>query len=453
MLPNNIWNAFYLFFSIIASAVAPHAYSGDLPARKVFAHYMVCCPTSGPDATLEDFKSEILAAQRYGIDGFSLNSGGWDKQEPLYKKRTALLYEAARQLNTGFLLFISIDFCCGNGEGELRDAIRSFGKHPNQLLYRGEPVISTFAGQGETPKVGESLIRAVHEERGVIVPFFHPHSYNEIPTVKDVEQLINDYTGVDGYFYFGAAGLPWQLAQSNKLHASKWLKAGKLFMASVTPYFRGTGNARRLFDSKGFEGMALQWESAIESGATWIQIVTWNDFSEATYVLPQDTLGATKTHNKIWEDLTNWGQLTSHGAYLEASRYFIYWYKNGHPPHVIDENIYLFYRPEPKLPIGKRGAPENRLPYSGMDQLKDEIYLTAILSEPAVLSIQIGTKQYRTEINAGMQHVTVPYTTGTPLFRLERQGKTVFDGSGEMEIRDRDGVTFYNYFTDSLKRP
>ena len=51
-----------------------------------------------------------------------------------------------------------------------------------------------------------------------------------------------------------------QIAESNRLLARTWLGSGKLFMAGITPYYRGLGGNYRVYDSNGFEGMALQWE-------------------------------------------------------------------------------------------------------------------------------------------------------------------------------------------------
>jgi hypothetical protein len=105
-----------------AAADAPTDGPRPLPEKKVFAHYMVCCPTAGGAATLDDYKREIEEAQKRGIDGFALNCGNWKKREPHYHARTLLIYEAAKQLGTGFQLFVSLD-------GEAL-AVRSVAIHP-----------------------------------------------------------------------------------------------------------------------------------------------------------------------------------------------------------------------------------------------------------------------------------------------------------------------------------
>jgi len=46
----------------------PQPPSQPLPVKQVFAHYMVCCPTVGGGATLEDYKQEIQEAQKRGYE-------------------------------------------------------------------------------------------------------------------------------------------------------------------------------------------------------------------------------------------------------------------------------------------------------------------------------------------------------------------------------------------------
>ena len=51
-------------WAILLSLLVAATCSGDddaaRPMRKVFAHYMVCIPTAGGGATIEDYKREIL---------------------------------------------------------------------------------------------------------------------------------------------------------------------------------------------------------------------------------------------------------------------------------------------------------------------------------------------------------------------------------------------------------
>ena len=217
----------------LAAPVTPPA---SRPLKRVFAHYMVCCPTAGGGATVADLKNEIREAQLRGLDGFALNCGGWDKGGgAAYKPRCVQMYEAARQLGTGFQLFVSIDYCCGNGLGETRDVLETFRSHPNQFKVGGKPVLSTFGGESRDPKTGQEKIALVHKLGGFFVPYFFPTTYREHPEPADVTQLLHDYSDLDGYFYFGAAGDGGSISQSNQRLAQAWRAAGKVFMAGRVP--------------------------------------------------------------------------------------------------------------------------------------------------------------------------------------------------------------------------
>ena len=222
------------------------------------------------------------------------------------------MYEAARQLGTGFQLFVSADAAALD---EIPDIVRTLKDHPNQFRYDGKPVLSTFGGTGVDNVLGKERIRIAHNEGAVYVPYYYPRpNITELPKAEHVAQLTRDFPDLDGYFYFGAAGDPDDLARSSSLLAKAWLGLGKIYMASVTPYYRGNGGNFRAFETRGFEGMAKEWEAAIRDGVTWIELVTWNDWNESSYLAPfgepQDT--------SLWKG--HFGpKLLSHVAYLDAS--------------------------------------------------------------------------------------------------------------------------------------
>jgi hypothetical protein len=98
------------FFTIVVFALFALAglvgHAAPAGPRRVFAHYMVCFATYGEG--VENYKREIREAQAAGIDGFALNCGSWHN-EPHYPRRVAQLYQAAKELDSGFRLFFSID--------------------------------------------------------------------------------------------------------------------------------------------------------------------------------------------------------------------------------------------------------------------------------------------------------------------------------------------------------
>jgi hypothetical protein len=367
-------------------------------------------------------------------------------REPHYKKRSQLIYQAAKELGTDFKLFISADYATGLTSDETRDMVESFRSHPNQFRYKGKPLLSTFGGgRAQT----EFVRKEFQGDRAICyVPFYYPQPAAEMPKQAQVDQVFRDHSDIDGFFHFGAAGSPAQITESNHLLAQKWLGAGKLFMASVTPYYRGLGGNYRVYDSRGFEGLAQQWEGAIRDKATWVEIVTWNDWGEASYVAP---FGA-PFQTRHWDN--HWGPMLSHAAYLGASRYYIDWYKTGQPPKISEDAVYYFYRPHPKsLPGMKKPGGQDRTAArpGGADKLADELFVTLFLTAPAQFAIHSGAVVKSFDVPAGVQHLSLPFAAGQQRFVLTRGGETVIDKVGEHEISATDAWGNFNMFAGEAK--
>src|ERR1700679_3302743 len=109
---------------------------GLAPAqRMVFAHYMLTNQDYQGDTDptqkqkIASYEREIREARGIGINGFALNAGGWFR-EPYYIRYAAQMFEAALRLHSGFKLFFSVDFCCGNTIDEAEDMMRRFAGNP-----------------------------------------------------------------------------------------------------------------------------------------------------------------------------------------------------------------------------------------------------------------------------------------------------------------------------------
>jgi hypothetical protein len=219
-------------------------------------------------------------------------------------------------------------------------------------------------------------------------------------------------------------------------------------MASVTPYYRGFGGNFRCFETRGFEALAAEWEGLIQDNATWVEIVTWNDWGESSYVAP---FGAPE-QTKHWDG--HWGPMLSHVAYLDASRHYIDWYKTGTQPKTLKDALYYFYRLHPKNVPGivkpddktrKTGLP------GGAGKLVDNVFVTAFLTGPAQLTIHSGETQQTFELKGGVEHVSMPFAPGKQRFVLKRDDKVLVDKTGEHEISATDAWGDFNYFAGAAK--
>jgi glucan endo-1,3-alpha-glucosidase len=392
---------------------------------------------AGSAATEKDFAEEIRQAQSHGLDGFVLNCGSWDK-EPRYHAYGKLIFAAASKLSTDFKLLFSADKLPLD---ETVAMVTEFYDHPNMYRFRGKPVLSTFAG-GEKAWTRAFLTPLAAAGKPVFfVPFFFPRDpigrITERFTDRNLAQLIADNSFVDGFFFFGASGQGDEIAQVSKKIGQAWHSAGKLYMAPVTPYYCGLPQNNRVFESRGFEGMAAQWEAAINVGAQWVEIVTWNDWGESTYVA---SFGSPSTTD-LWNG--NWGPRLSHEAYLAASIYYIRWFKTG-DRSIHEDKLFWFYRLAPHSQPGQISPNGVNAIFSpnGADKLEDRVFVTVFLTAAAQVNIASGDRQYTFTLPAGMHHLDAEFADGPQRFSMARNGRILLKGDGAFPITENNWSNF-----------
>lgn len=406
--------------------------------KRVFAHYMVCCPSQG--ASLEGMMSEIKNAQAAGIDGFVLNCGGWLNGN--YKVKSQLMFEAAENLNSGFKLFFSLDGCCNNTPQAAIDMVVSFSGRSAQFFYENKVVLSSWsAGNLSFWKDGVfTPLRKLGYDI-FFVPFFFTETRSALPSLNQIRSSYDAWWNeiVDGLFYFGAAGLPEQIITSSEAYASVMHDAKKLYMAPVCPLYWGRiqANGRRYFEFRGGEGLALQWNSIIfKQDPEWVELITWNDFNES-YICP----GILDDVSRIYFKQTPFGFFKPHAAYLELCKYYIQWYKTGIQPSVETNAIFFFYRTHSK----HLSAPFDQLgPVTQVKgDVEDIIYLTIFAEDILEIKVSSGSSQIVFQASLGINHYRVPFLPGEQQFEVFKKQVKIIDIKGEPISST---ITHYNYF-------
>ncbi len=414
-----------------AQAVAAEAQSHPQGEQRplVFAHYMVCYFSS-----VDFYKQEIELAQRNGIDGFALNCGSWASGEAKngYVEAAERMHEAARQLNTGFKLFFSPDV---NGLGNMTvnaaDMVKRFYNHPNQMRHNGKPVLSCWLGP---PQLYKGAIESLKKE-GIEVCFLPYPSTRRFTMAWSMESALRFFDGheyVDGLFNFAAdASMQDHLnTNANGRRATQYL--GKVFMAGVAP----TYNSANMRDYRGMEGYGELWKGIIRDKADYVEIVTWNDYNEDSNLMPfQWPMNSTKT------------QISRDESFLDVTAYYSAWYKSGVEPKITQDKLYYTYRNRSKWLRQAWDVKEQKWvdltatpwPFDQIhDDVHDNVYVSTFLTAPAELTVELGGQTKTVEMPAGVSHLAVPMTPGTPRFILRRtaQGKseTLVDVVGRRQI-------------------
>ena len=448
-----------LFLCVFLSSYA-HA------QRLVFAHYMLAnqgttadTPTGKPN--IASYQREIQQAQSIGIDGFALNAGGWSK-EPRYIRRASQMFEAAYRLHSNFKLMFSADMCCSNDAADVLDMVRRFANNPRYapiyFQHDGRFVLTTFAGSSHGPEFWQDLRSNL--ERGTApssltapnalsyvagIPssaplriFLVPSFFwgGETPTAVDIASGLAPYQqAIDGAFYWGIAGspglnhppdqLPSSAAYATTLHA-----AHKLYMAPICFQFWGA-NANRYYEYSGYQGMRALWLQAIQTThPEWVEIITWNDFIEGSYVSPIDDPTKYPGANDLGASIAppdTQHFFHSHRGATDLLAYFIAWYKTGHPPTLHNDTIYWAYRTVLST--------EHQPPIKLYGPVADTLYVTANLTAPADLTVTLGATTMTLTLPAGSSDLQLPLSPGpAPRFTLTRNHATLTQSTADDPI-------------------
>lgn len=435
---NQIQRWLVLIGALLLLTLAPNQ-AAARPERFVFAHYMACCPFAGHNASPVALRHEMDLAARAGIDGFAVNVGAWIK-EPYYQSISSRLFAAAPR--DGFKLFFSADASTGLSAAEVIDMVRRFSNEPSYLRQSNRPVLSTYGGTFDWYR---EILEGLNKE-GISV-FFVPNvrrpdnvskipgALIETPDAATIESILADLTFADGLFYFGAAGRYHTIAQSIRTGAKLTHHRSKLYMAPVTPYYRGLKQNFRVFESDGFTGMAEQWKAAIESNSDWVEIVTWNDWAESSYVRPFEG----ETSISLWNG--HWGLLTAHDAYLKLSEYYIKWFKAGRVPVVDRDMVYVFYRPQSSQACESAISSCPR----GSAELREDLHIVTESRGPIAVEITIGSVRELFHGPGGLNFYKTPTRPGQTAI-VAQSGDAVGRWNAPITYDSKDAnVTTFNY--------
>jgi hypothetical protein len=292
--------------------------------------------------------------------------------------------------------------------------VESVAKSPAAYkLADGRLVVSAFDASLNSPAWWQSVLNRL-KAAGINVAF--------VPTFLGWTQYADLYESLSyGYGDWGTA----TPNAANSLDDDPSVAHGtfhKVFMMPVDPQqFRPKNFA--FWEAGNSGSFRMGWNSAIAGNADWVQLVTWNDYSESSQVSP-------------YTDSTLNPSIGT--GYYNLNGYFASWFLTGHVPTVTHDVMYYFYRREP---TNAKATRQNQADKVTGDPAENDIELLAFLTAPGVLKITIGGKTFtHTASAAGMVSFKVPTQPGTPLFTLSRNGKDVFSFQGGVQIYGVGGL-------------
>jgi glucan endo-1,3-alpha-glucosidase len=340
-------------------------------------------------------------------------------------------------LNTGFKLFFSVDMSNTN---DIVQMISSYAHRTNSFYYNNRLVLSSYLlnALDWTNGVFQPL-QSLGVSNVFFVPFFNTESgYTWQTLAPGTTALVSKYGSfIDGLFDFGGE-IPADVTNMNAAYFQACKSGGKLFMATCSPMYWGCVQpyaGRPYFETQGGEGIATEWGWVIQNQPDWVEIVTWNDLNEGTYINPEPT-----------PDQYNQSppKRYCHAGYLALTKRYITWYKTGQQPPITQDALFYFYRTHSTNAVA---TSTNDTPVTSfLGNVQDVIYTTVTLTTPGSLEIISGNSRTTNSLPAGISNLRTPFSPGSQQFTLRRSGVPPLIIHGPDILSQ---ITNYDYFTAS----
>ncbi|RSL46654.1 hypothetical protein CEP53_010246 [Fusarium sp. AF-6] len=379
-------------------------------SRQVYAHYMVGL-TDGQSP--EQWQKDISDAQAVGIDGFALNIG----TDTWTLTQLHQAYAAAEAASFG--MFLSFDQQTSSWDSPaVVDLINTFKDSSAQVKRDGKPLVSTFEGPGWADQWA-----GVREQTGGI--FLVPDWSSLGPN-----GLRDKLSVVDGAFSWNA----WPAAGSTKMTADedkayKEVLGEKPFMMGVSPsFYVNLAEWNKNWYSSSESLWYDRWLQVLDVLPDSIEIITWNDFSESSYIadiVPSQIVRGAEVYVDGHE----------HSALRSLLPYFIQAYKAGTPDVPVSAETAIAWYRTTSATLGSDGGTVwgQGGSESASVGAKDVVSVVAITTGEEEVLIKIGDSREERFIANGTgtraSYFELPFEGALGEVTLEMGGRSVVGGA------------------------
>ena len=380
-------------------------------------------PWNSPYWRQIDEAADVLRAKAIGADGFGV--GIQQTQDgPTFAISEGVCYAAAH-VAPRFKVFPEPDG--GTMKGVPADimakTIADYAHCPATLrLGNGHTLLAPFAPQNEPVAYWRDVL-AQMAKAGVAADF--------IPVLLDPGHYAQSFGPISAGMSFWGFRDP-VLASSAPARAmiSAVRQAAPVWMAPVTPQDSRPKDAM-FWESRNTEAFRMEWMDAIQGGAQYAHLITWNDYSEATEIAPSSG---------------------TQFLFYDLCAYYIAWFKTGKPPAILRDAIYYSHRNQIFQPDHPPLPGDKPFKLYGSTPLSNDIEMVAMLTWPATLEIEIAGKVYRQQAGAGLSAFRAPAAPGRPDFRIMRNGAAAVEKRSDWTITDKPDALSPLYFGGSSTR-
>ncbi|WP_338673507.1 glycoside hydrolase family 71 protein [Streptomyces sp. SCSIO 30461] len=373
----------------------------------------------GGDWRLANLEREVRTARDAGIDGFTvdiLSLTGTNRE------RVELLLRAAQRVDPGFRVVLMPDMASLDTDPRtLADELAALAASPSAYrLADGRLVVSPFKAEAREPAWWSQVIGRLGEH-GIgtaLVPVFLDFRAN----AERFAPISEVFSSWGNRSHTQQDGVPGDIRLAHSL-GKKWMQA-----VSVQDARPNQG----IYDEAGNTAtLRSTWNHAITDGADWVQLTTWNDYSEGTQFAPSLHNGHT---------------------YLDISSYYLTRFKTGVWPRIVRDTVYVTSRVQFTSGADTATHPVRMRPRPGTAPASDQVEVFTFLTAPATLDVRVGTVPHTYGAPAGPYARGLPLSPGRTEVVARRGGATVAAVTTRYPARRAATVQDLQYYGVSSRR-
>ncbi|MFJ4781530.1 endo-1,3-alpha-glucanase family glycosylhydrolase [Streptomyces sp. NPDC088762] len=349
-------------------------------------------PKTG-DWEYANLQQEVRTARAAGIDGFtldmlSLSGKNWD--------RSHLLMAAAHAVDPAFKIMLMPDMTSLKTDDPrvLADALATLGDAPAaHRLPDGRLVVSPFKAEEKSAAWWTEVMELLASRHGIRTAF--------VPLFLDFGAHQGEFAPISyGFSEWGSRSYVGQESSTRDVRRAHDL--GKIWMQPVS--VQDARPNQGIYDEAGNTAtLRSTWTHAIEDRADWVQLTTWNDYSEGSQFAPS-------LHN-------------GH-AYLDLTSYYLTRFKTGSWPEIVRDTLYLTARTQfaGADPTGRQSLLMSVR--KGSAAPRDTVEVLSFLTGPGTVRTAVGPAEAAHGAPAGIHSELLPLKPGSVSARVVRDGKT-----------------------------
>jgi hypothetical protein len=373
-------------------------------------------PISDPDWRVQDLRTEVRQAKAAGIDGFTVNI-----LSPSGTNWTASLdlMRAAADVG-GFTVVPNVDATASIASqtpAATASGLAQLYEYSSAAKVDGEYLLSSFAAERKSTRWWQQVINRLEQDHDVPIKF--------IAVFLDASDA-NLQTFAPMSYGFGN----WGVRSPDKVrgapnYAARAHALGRKWMEPVA--FQDSRPRSGTYAEAGnTETGRATWTKAIEDHADYVQVVTWNDYSESTHIAPS----------------------MAHGSVLlDISAYYIDWFRNGKPPAIDADHLYLTHRIHRYAASATSGIDNMASTLGGSSTPpRDTVEALAFLTSPARVKVSSGGSTRTFKADAGLSTFTVPLVPGAVSGEIVRNSTVVVSVVSPHTVTASPVVQDFQYF-------